>query len=392
MEAKDAFFACAIPKVVFENATKNIPNNSEFRIKFLNICFLFSDLDTESLKDLIYDSLLNNFPTDADSRYMWAVRPLDQARSKSSSVADMENALRECFKRFDETLTSLPSEQMFDRYIQFLSNQIGRYDPGTAPSFLEEQHEQICERAHNATAASAFAYTDWINSLLRTGKPDAAIKVSEWAVTNLPNNGQLWSLRAELLAKDIVSKPLLSITDVEKSRREVAKTILAALRHVPRSESSQLRFTLLGLLNQIPAEDDRIESLFKDSIQNDVTAKESFKVLFIDWALIKHGISKARVVYQTVLQMLPVSVDIFAHCIAVERSQTVINMDLTRSLFERALMAHGAANTSLWLEYIQFEKDQKQFDRCQSIYFRATKQLKDAAEFMKGYDLQQELA
>lgn len=74
--------------------------------------------------------------------------------------------------------------------------------------------------------------------------------------------------------------------------------------------------------------------------------------------------------YEEALKFLPVNIDLWLHFC----NWTALNRDpdQARSLFQRAVQAAGKVYTSnlLWDRYLEFEKQQKNYQNMESVYWQ----------------------
>jgi U3 small nucleolar RNA-associated protein 6 len=78
-----------IPMVILRNAIRSIPNNVQFRLKFLDACQEFPD--TTDLMDCVQESMASDF---ADEPESWIARAIYQAETKKTKGTDEPNAKR----------------------------------------------------------------------------------------------------------------------------------------------------------------------------------------------------------------------------------------------------------------------------------------------------------
>ena len=78
-----------IPMVILRNAIRSIPNNVQFRLKFLDACQEFPD--TTDLMDYVQESMASDFANEPES---WIARAIYQAETKKTKGTDEPNAKR----------------------------------------------------------------------------------------------------------------------------------------------------------------------------------------------------------------------------------------------------------------------------------------------------------
>lgn len=111
----DPILSGALAQAVYRNAIEDIPYDVEFRVRFLEIYGMFSG-NKEGI-ELVYFSLLRDFPEDARAVDLTIRRPLEQF---SPGSKDYISALEKCVAKYDEALASTFSSRLTLFYGEFL--------------------------------------------------------------------------------------------------------------------------------------------------------------------------------------------------------------------------------------------------------------------------------
>lgn len=80
-------------------------------------------------------------------------------------------------------------------------------------------------------------------------------------------------------------------------------------------------------------------------------------------------------------------VNFFNKMIESERQREIVDAQFIRSLYEKALLAHGKTDAGLWLSFIAFEREQLRLKEASLLYWRAVKELKDVTSFITEHNL-----
>ncbi|XP_073091224.1 U3 small nucleolar RNA-associated protein 6 homolog isoform X2 [Manis javanica] len=120
------------------------------------------------------------------------------------------------------------------------------------------------------------------------------------------------------------------------------------------------------------------EAIFKKALSA-VTGADSvsLKDKYLDWAYRSGGYKKARVVFKSLQESRPFSVDFFRKMMQFEKEQESCKMANLREYYERALREFGSVDSDLWMDYIKEELNHPlgRPENCGQIYWRAMKML-----------------
>jgi U3 small nucleolar RNA-associated protein 6 len=102
-------------------------------------------------------------------------------------------------------------------------------------------------------------------------------------------------------------------------------------------------------------------------------------------SLLKFGPESADRMLEAVLPLVVPTPAFVGAAIEVVRAQPVVDAARERSLHELNVAKWGGSNTQAWLNYAQFEYQQRQLKKMEMVRWKALRTLADGAEFAKEY-------
>lgn len=381
--SENPFLEGAIPRFIFQNALKAIPENPNFRLSFLRLFDAFEG--TEKVKNELFQGLLRDFGTNPKCVSAYAQHKLENVRGEETEEAAVQFAL----KTYDEALSTVATVAMYQEYLDFCLASLNK--TASQRSALQEIHTwaervlKVCQKAKEVGCTSEILYSTWVDTLLGLGWVDEAVKTAQTATEQHPDSGFLWLQRIRLH----VRRSALSFNQALDAK--IKKLFAEALDSVPTNKCLVLWGYYLELVqsSQLTFET-KIEHFRKALVAlSAVTEKKAVSTIkgaFICRIAATHDIETTRRAYQVGLDVPVASEEYFRQCILIERSQRPIDLTVLRSLYRRAVRQHGKISADLWLGWIELEAETGDFGAAANVFWEAKKTLrKGSTKLLVGY-------
>jgi len=382
-----SFMAAALPKAIFKGAINAIPGDMELRLSFVRLSAEFAGYG--AFRQHVYRSILENFPNSEKAIDIWCRRAcLEAAASAPEHQSACQLMALENYRthllaqRYQQDI----SHGIWDLYIEFLTSTL------TQLPARSQQHTLFLSRLFEAfkfffehdnpdgpTAMKPERWIKWIDILLSCGLIEDAQQTLQRACTHFPTNETLWKLSFRFAAVRIPDS---------------LPTLLATLRKFL-FENSHKHGDLIALwqlyISSLAA--DRTISfkrLLRDMRQIFVLLspasiailKSTFLQIFVNRSATPELMSSF---YHVVLQHKPNQMSFLTDCISWELTQLTVDPIRIRRLFTVAIDEYGTVNSSLWLDYIRFEKVYGTIEHVTSLYRKARRILRHPAGFVLEY-------
>lgn len=363
-EVAPEFLSGKVPEIVFKKAIECIPDDVQFRKSFIDIYRLFED--TKEGCDLIYNSLLEDFPLSEEAWNLLARRHLEEsisdASKKSGVITDVQwsELESEMNKLFQDAVKKVPTAKMWQLYIETFVDLLGN----SSEQQIKRREKIVLEIFSQASRNNMLTenlYKLWVSALLQASKKKQALAACKKALEEFNSSVSLWSEHLNL--------KILSRVKKETIHNEFS----TALNSVDPKES-------LPLWNQwidwcIEKNPDQVKAVFERSLESHIDFAPVMKERYVEWTAETKGIKKARALYKRLTRTPPVGLSLFHKCIELELSQEEPSSKRVRGLYEAAVDRFGASHPDLWLDYIRFElKDSSDNPGAPGLlYWRATK-------------------
>jgi len=446
-DEKNPFFTGAVIEFIYKNAIAHIPDDYKFRLGFIDVLREYKD--TKHLISMIYDDVLEHFPTSEECWSHFARQDIDKIAFTSSIDDDeeikkraMDAALEFAVGVYERAVVELPTTKMWHEYTAFCVEQIEsngallgggkveqeRYDP-ILPKEYSVRLIDIGRRADEAETIDEFVVFHWANSLLSLGDVDSAVDVVTKATNEtLPTSSLLWEFRLKLtlqvesFANDCPSeapqqngkkggrrkkqrekqskkrKRESEEEEREKKRRreevkdleENAKDLFSrALDSLPVDDSLRIRSYFLEFCVVSGLAFDVVLTYFEKMMWGVCNRKESnqLKTHFLTFVASSKGVEFAQILADRAVKFPPNTKEFLKECIRVEKCAHPVDLSRVRTLYQRLVEDHGTTDHDVWLEFISFESDNGNFKTVQDLHWKAKKQLDDPSLFIEKYSV-----
>ncbi|XP_028395280.1 U3 small nucleolar RNA-associated protein 6 homolog [Dendronephthya gigantea] len=381
------FISGKTARIVYKNATQNIPDDVEFRLKFVSIYYLFDDC--EEGVDEVYQSLSKDFPESEEAWNALACRGLNKLKATKSKISNMPDfewlkLEEERNKVFEEALKTVKTEKMWNYYIEARYNDLERYSSEIVKKKVNDLL-RLFKSADTAKKLCANKCLLWIETLLQNGNSKEATNICKSSLRNFPSSVQLWKQYFNLRSQDSGS-----LTD------GFLDEYCEALGQLDCDEDIITMWFNWFELSLSFSKDgaEKTERVYNRCVAacsaNDVTTK--IHEDYVELVVLRDGIKSARKLYKRLFKENSVSVSFYRKCLSIEESQAAPSLGRLRKLYESALERFGLEIPDLWLDYIKLELSDGDPNIVSKLHWRAMKSLSgdNVEEFVTKYALLQQ--
>ncbi|ORX93777.1 hypothetical protein K493DRAFT_284390 [Basidiobolus meristosporus CBS 931.73] len=370
----NAFLSGAVALIVYQNAIKSIPNDLDFRRKFLEV---FQTIPgTESGQETIYESIKDDFPHDESARALYIEKNL--AGVDPNSV-EYINGVKKCTQGFSEVIQELGTGTMWEKYCEFLKRCHGRVSEENLKAYFVKALDKAFQAALDQGVMTEKLFLASLEHLQDSQK---AVETATQAVAQFPKVPELWLIYADL------------VTSNGGTPSAISEVYASALLH---NSSQQDLWTsyfnwLTSQWRDSKFSDDEVDQKFMDAIKNVQSlvsdylhVKEYVQSEYIKWVNECGGISKAREVYKRLSKQLSLTAGFFKQCIELEESQdSAQNQKQLQWLFEQAIHANDK-DDQMWIAYLDHLLSTGQFDKATHIHWKAQHVVSNKERFERDY-------
>ncbi|CAG8461335.1 10171_t:CDS:10 [Ambispora gerdemannii] len=392
----------AIARTVFENAIKAIPDDLIFRQKFIDICCEFTNIK-EAL-ELIYNSIQQDFFNDAKARAFLAERHVTSILNIESP--EFINALKKSINEFEQSIEKLMNTEIWYLYTKFLTKYFHRVTEPNLRRYFSKLLTKVYETTDTKNLTSNEMYFDWAKFVSsQLDSHELALEILEKGTHKYPNYAKLWIKRINITLelKDDTKKNNLSLLFDEALKlnpvsQELWKTYLDWLfKRFSNGELVESKLDNL-LMNSMLT----VSSLSgSSSISNSSTELRTIQYVvasrYLAWAKDQGGIENARKIYESLISKTLPTRSFFEICINLEKenlepSTQSNDIERVNRLYDQSLSIteyqqnnNDNDDAELWLAYIGFLLDNKQFSKANHIYWKAHKLVPNPESFEVEY-------
>ncbi|XP_017519935.1 U3 small nucleolar RNA-associated protein 6 homolog isoform X1 [Manis javanica] len=356
-----------LARIIYKNSV-SIIKGAEFHVSLLSIAQLFDF--AKDLQREIYDDLQALHTDDPLTWDYVARRELEiesqpeQPATKQARAVEVGRKEDRCCAVYEEAVKTLPTEAMWKCYINFC---LERFTKKTNSQFLREKRLErtmvAFRKAHEFRLLPEFQYKQWIELLLRHDFIKDALEVAVAGTELFRGSVTMWQMKLQVL--------------IDSKSPDIDVLFGEAFVHLKPQVCLPLWISWAEWSESAKSQEDT-EAIFKKALSA-VTGADSvsLKDKYLDWAYRSGGYKKARVVFKSLQESRPFSVDFFRKMMQFEKEQESCKMANLREYYERALREFGSVDSDLWMDYIKEELNHPlgRPENCGQIYWRAMKML-----------------
>eukprot|EP00842_Homolaphlyctis_polyrhiza_P000334 jgi/Hompol1/1300/HPOL_004631-RA len=377
---QQALIDVMIPRVIYRNAIKEIPNDLGFRLSFLDICIEFGKGSTKAIDDILA-SLSADFSTQPE-----ALSKVAEQHCFFVSAEDPQFpvAVAKTVKTYQKLLEEASTPELWRMFIAFLTAKRSACDEPNLMRYFAIQIQRAYEAAYKEECCTADMFVSWIND---STTPNS-VAIAQLALGAFPSSSQVWM------------EHIVRLQSVE----ERIKAFQMAITRVNRAELLYIWQQYCDYLIEHRVSDD----IITDAFENALSAKnlgwtadaEPIKFKFLEWTFTNKDISDFRSLCTRFTKERLQSVAFFEKCIEIEMLQLERELELPASkaaiqathrtiekLWESAVQA-DRSRLATWIGYIRFMFDVvKSPAKAAQLYWMAGKEVEDKDELEAKYQL-----
>lgn len=325
-EANNPILQGLLAKIIYNNAIEAIPNDIEFRKKFVDIYREFTG--TEQHIQYIYETIRRDMSNVPAARGFLAARHLfiiskkeEDDKSSYISVSDpaFVPALKSCVDEFESALKELQVPEMWEQYVQFLLNWFQLVTEAHLKLYLCKLLQKTFKAAKKSDKMSMTLYelwTDFMTEIKET--PEDIDRIAKQGLAIYPHSVKLWIQHAQYAsdpedqldlykrALDLNPESLLLWTEfkdciVEQNKQE----------KLTFEEADQLLFEACHKATTL------LPSVTSESRDRNYI-KQMLQTSYVTWVAQTKGIDSARSVYKKIIKNFYPTYAFFMKCIEIE--------------------------------------------------------------------------
>lgn len=394
---QSAFLNGKIPVIVYQNAVTAVRSEDAssvaFHLKFLEIANLFPMDFSLPVRQVLTASLQKRFPHDAT-----AFRVIATSGSLSTSPSEdgglSQDALRQCIQRFEDQISKVHDRVIlatfYLEYVSWLESQFQALHASSPDTTMSQQQrmvfqqlQTIWDKLQQQSISGPVLRMKWIDFVLRHQGMKNALELLDQACEEYPHEMEFWLLKADVLISSQEPQQVLPL--LYQSFKTCVKC------------SKEDRFRLYENLFRFENNMESIPRLFDQALsefQADAQFLIEFQEQYLEWTLGHHGVDATRTLYQRFLQGQMLHSDatlrLLQYCLQFEygrcdgdHQQARHGESRVQNIFERSLKLFGQHHVQMWIDYICFYRERRQYEEANVIQRRAQRILSPdaAAEF-----------
>uniref|UniRef100_A0A182WHD2 U3 small nucleolar RNA-associated protein 6 homolog n=1 Tax=Anopheles minimus TaxID=112268 RepID=A0A182WHD2_9DIPT len=321
----------------------------------------------------------------ADKEEMWnllANLALEGNESVTEATESTER-LEKCLEIYQEALERLPTKKMHTLCIDTMLQLNSIEEPAEDQKDKRKALANAFKSALVADLLEEEKLVQYLKLLLHNNKPkeELIMSVINKGLEQYPACVDIWSsyLRYLMVHKDA------DADEVENVFRKATNSLPEKINRLP------LWKILFQYYNNRPNLPGKVEQLFKRAINQEPGISNHFQPLFLEYLMQtgKGAISTVRREYQRLVKNYTTTLELHRKMASMEATQTPPDAGEWRKCHENATQFYGRNDPSVWLQYIQFERDHGKPQLMQSLYDRAKAVLDEEsfATFLTEYEL-----
>ncbi|XP_058057459.1 U3 small nucleolar RNA-associated protein 6 homolog [Anopheles bellator] len=287
--------------------------------------------------------------------------------------------LDRCIDTFRTAIEKLPTKKMYALYIETM--------------LKLNDVEQVEQRATRKALAKAFRETllsdqldeqklvQYLKLLLHNETPneELVMNVIDKGLQQCPESIDFWILYLRYLTRKEVDAG-----QVERMFQQASKSLPDNINQLP------LWKALFQYYHSRPHLPGKMEQMFRRAVQQEPSISHHFQPLYLDFLLAtKNSIAAVRTEYLRLVKNFTTTLEVHQKMASLEAAQPQPNVTEWRKCLEQATHFYGKSNSTVWLEYIQFELEHGTPRNVHALYERAkgTLEPESFADFLPQYEL-----
>lgn len=385
-EANNPILQGLLARITYDNAIEAIPNDIEFRQRFVDIYREF----TETEKDIqyVYDTIRRDLNQSPAARAFLAERNLyvlekTEKKGKKAQYISCNDpafipAFRACVAEFETAIQELAVTEMWELYVKCLMNWYSIVTEENLKLYLSKLLQKTFKTCQKKNTLSANLYESWVSFAIQTKENVEKIDViAQQGLDKFPQSVQLWIHRVKLGQED----PLKLYRNALDANPE-SLTLWTSYKDWILEQSQLDTETINNLFFKACEKATALlPSVTSDSADRN-GIKELLQSSYVQWAAQSQGIIKARTVYKLIIHQFYPTHPFFMTCIQIENEygDAKTGPKFVEYLYERATRL-PEDKEGTYIAYLAYLYSQKKFQLANTVYTRASNEVSDKEAF-----------
>lgn len=335
-----------LAKIIYDHAIESIPNDIEFRQKFVDIYREFTG--TETHIQYIYDTIRRDMMESPAARAFLAERNLfvlakkEDKEEKSDYISFNDvafiPAFRACVAEFESAIQELNVTEMWDYYVKFLKNWYSIVSEENLKLYLYKLLQKTFKACEKKQQLSAALYESWTDFLLETKeKVEKVDAIAKQGLDHYPQSVHLWIQRAQFAQEDqfkLYKRALEANPESLLLWTAYKDWILEQEKASEGWTAKETDRLLFGACEKATLLLPSVTSASAD--RNSI--KEVLQSSYVQWAAESQGIAFARGAYKKIIKNFYPTYPFFIKCIETENKfgDAKTGPEFVEYLYERA--------------------------------------------------------
>uniref|UniRef100_A0A182QYS9 U3 small nucleolar RNA-associated protein 6 homolog n=1 Tax=Anopheles farauti TaxID=69004 RepID=A0A182QYS9_9DIPT len=278
---------------------------------------------------------------------------------------ELVDRIQKCTEIYREALEALPTKKMHSLCIETMLK-INSLENATADAAkaMRKALANAYKRALNADLLEEEKLLQYLKLLLHNPKPNAELVMTiiNKGLEQYPLSLEVWSA----YLRYVVSKEI-SVDELQSIFRQASNALPDSVTRLP------LWQILFQYYNSKPSLREKCEELYRHAIDQEPEISHHFQPLYLEYLAkaTSSNIAKVRREYQRLVKNYTTTLELHQKMASLEAKQQPPDVCEWRKCHEHATQFYGKTDPSVWLQYIQFERDHGKAQYMQSLYVRA---------------------
>uniref|UniRef100_A0A182NET1 U3 small nucleolar RNA-associated protein 6 homolog n=1 Tax=Anopheles dirus TaxID=7168 RepID=A0A182NET1_9DIPT len=337
---------------------KNMAFYAELLLKLKNYRPLVGELAKEAIA--------NMRETLTDKEEMWDLLAnllLEGDEFVQERVTKFTDRLEKCTETYREAVEQLPTKKMHSLCIETMLkiNAADDVPEGDAKA-MRKALATAYKRALIADMLEEDKLLQYLKLLLHNNNPkdELVMNIINKGLEQYPSSVEVWSVYLRYLIRKQVS-----VDEVEGTFRLATDTLPDSVSRLPLWEILSQHYNDRSELSG------KCEQFFHRAIDQEPKISHHFQTLYLEYLANNNGIKKVRREYHRLVKNYTTTLELHQKMASMEAKQPTPAADEWRKCHEYATQFYGKTDPSVWLQYLQFERDHGQAKHMQSLYERA---------------------
>ncbi|KAI8970950.1 U3 small nucleolar RNA-associated protein 6-domain-containing protein [Pilobolus umbonatus] len=367
-----------LAQIVYKNAILAIPDDLEFRTKFIEIYKMFTD--NEKGIQMVYESIENDMKDNASARACVARRYLVEEKVSLSDPAFVP-ALKKAVDVFESAVRELNVSAMWEEYVLFLMDWYKIVTEEHLKLYLSKSIQKQLKECEKQEKMSAKLYELWV-AFMKKEDEEKMKSVLHRGLEHYPHSITLWKHRiAEEKGQKTVWKQYSNALDINPDSYELWVgwrdhfLRLVAKQSTDRDSLGDQFYKACEKATQL------LPSVTKDTAERN-KIKEMLQISYVEWAATTGDIEYTRKIYQKIIMNFYPTYAFLLKCLELENElgEAKNGQFYVENLYDK-LIGFVDHKEESYLSYLSYLYSQKKFQKANLVYHTACKEVSNKEAF-----------